>query len=172
MLNKILTVLLLALVGVILWMGITHRVELGKKQKLITAAEAARDDALEAKGKATARAETAEGINRSNAGQLATLSADLLLQKEVTRQAEERADGIKSNFDQLNSRYQEALQNDPKTRDWASTPLPDAVSAGGLLYRATAEAGDGDVDGSGGAGGATPAATSVRSEAGQAAGKR
>lgn len=171
MLTKIFSVIVVGLLAVIVWMGFSHRAELADRDEAVATAKGERDSALEEKGAATTRAETAEGINKSNLGMLATLNADLQLQKEVTRQTQERSEAIQSNYDQLNSRYQEALQNDSQTRDWASIPLPESVSSGRLLYHAaTAQGGDGG--GNPAAAGPAAGAAPVPAKAVQTTGER
>ena len=174
MLTKIMTALLLGLLGVIVWMALSHRADLESAAKV---AGQLRDDlgaANEAKGAANTRAEQAENLNKTNAAFISTLNSDLQLQRELVQQQQDRAEEIQTTFDQLNRRYQEALQNDPQTRDWASTDLPDSVASGGLLYRAKAATGTqgGHVDRDKGEAGPGAGAAPVPAAGGEAPGQR
>ncbi len=171
MLTKITTSLLILALVVIGWMAVSHSSDLKSERDAAQAAKHEAEVAAEAKRQAELRAQQAENANRSNKNTIAGLTSELGTQRLLVEQEKERARSIQARYDDLTTRYSEALQNDPKTRDWASTALPDAIASGRLLYHPTLSAarpGGGDAAG----GAQTPAADPVPRPAGQAPAKR
>lgn len=62
------------------------------------------------------------------------LKANIASKDEALALREQAINTINADREALRRRWQEALRNEPDTRDWADTPLPDSVC--GLLQQA------------------------------------
>ncbi len=143
----LLGVLLVVIIGLLGW----HFMDRAKLQAQIAAAVAATTGAERQRDDAQALARRAQEANQANLATIAQLEQDRAQQAALVEAEAQRRAAIQSRYDALTTRYQEAIRDDPAIRDWASTPLPDAVASGRLLYH-PAGSGGGDADG-----GAAPA---------------
>lgn len=133
----LLGVLLLAIIGLLGW----HFMDRASLQAQITAATAATTAAEKARDDAQTLARRAQEANQVNLATITRLEQDRAQQAALVEAEAQRRAAIQSRYDALATRYQEAIQNDQATRDWAATALPDAVRR--LLNDAGAANGDG-----------------------------
>lgn len=147
----LLGILLLAIIGLLGW----HFMDRASLQSQITAATAATTAANKARDDAQTLARRAQEANQANLATIAQLEQDRAQQAALVEAEARRRAAIQSRYDALTTRYQEAIQNDQATRDWASTALPDA------LRRMLNDSGAPNGDGHGNPNGDTPTAEGI-----------